>query len=270
MSVVTPQSCYKPITPVYDINGLTTSMDVYLPITLRNREPVTLYFEVDVEVTNPNILGTYPAKGSAQPGQMILLIVGYRRSLPSVNPFTTETIKLVVKAYTDPSYTQLYGTKEVDVTVVYLDSGSSSWSQRIVCDFDTNSCSYGHAAGPQYPPYSGDKGTYEYVEGPGPFSGYALFIYLSYNNAMTYVDSGGGTGSQLFVCLDLEMLMSVVVSNDGQKVIPTDLMGLNGKKLRICLPEDPSYHRVWIGCMGPSSDVGNDCAYVDNVVFGFY
>ena len=172
----------------FDVNGLPDPFSIEIPIGITNNENITLYFKATL-VSPPADWSNYDQQlGSVDSGATSTFIYTPKRAQPTLtNGEYDETITLKIQAYTDDTYSTLYGEQTVDLTVHFFDHEDSSWTVLYHDDFDDGTTQgWGSKSAEDFTPLTGygcsapKTSNTHYISSP-----YAL--YENRTSASTYV-----------------------------------------------------------------------------------
>lgn len=128
-----------PIDPeVYmDIAYYPDPFTVPVPLCITNSEPRDLYFKARIDNPPPGWLVTEAELGLIQSGARSCLLARFTRQRPPLAAGEyTEQVEMVVEAYTNSSYTSLYGYQRLQLTINFVDHSDPAWTIIYWEDFD--------------------------------------------------------------------------------------------------------------------------------------
>lgn len=121
----------------FDIAGLPSPFDVIIPICISNNESITLYFRASLVNPPTDWVTSSVDLGSITGGNSSCFTATFSRNAPTLtNGEYSETLTLRIAAYTDSTYTTLYGYQDVQLTINYIDHTDPSWTILYQDNFD--------------------------------------------------------------------------------------------------------------------------------------
>ena len=113
----------------FDVNDLPDPFTINIPLGITNNENSTLYFKATLVSPSSDWSDYDQQLGSVGSGASSYFIYTPKRAQPTLTDGEyDETITLKIEAYTDDTYSTLYGSQTVDITIHFFDHGDSSWT----------------------------------------------------------------------------------------------------------------------------------------------
>ena len=121
----------------FDVNDLPDPFTINIPLGITNNENSTLYFKATLVNPSSDWSDYDQQLGSVDSGASSYFIYTLKRAQPTLTDGEyDETITLKIEAYTDDTYSTLYGSKTVDITIHFFDHSDPSWTVLYHDDFD--------------------------------------------------------------------------------------------------------------------------------------
>lgn len=224
----------------FDVNGLPDPFTIEIPLGITNNENSTLYFKATLVSPSSDWSDYEQELGSVGSGATSSIIYTPKRAQPTLtNGEYDETITLKIEAYTDDTYSTLYGSQTVDITIHFFDHSDSSWTVLYHDNFDDGTSqgwSYGtleiFAPGGSYGCVSPHADDDHYISSP-----YALRPKTSSEdrNAI-YKNYSVGEYNKAIMILHFYSTQRIAIrlqNSAGKKLVKPDYMLNDGKWHRV-------------------------------------